>query len=256
MDFINTNSSFTISATEITSDMLIHAAKSTNIYLITLSELFSQINFDVFYSLGQRNLSGFIGEIYKNILSAEVEPFHPNPHPDGRPDILSLDSELLIDYYKECFNEINGRSIPVKSCFSPFKFGGLEVKCCIGESTAKQKEQYKNDHNGMAFGLYAPRVGYLNNVNWWAHHSGSSNLLGLYYDYYAPQNNMPQILAAFYSTLSADNWTKVSVGKPGNKKTSNTSLNASGKKRMKDNCVFYCSDKIYVTQLMNIGIEC
>lgn len=208
MDFISTDSSFTISSTKLTSDILIQAAKRTNTYLVTLSKLFSQLDFDIFYSLGQRNISGFLGEIYKNILSDEVQPFYPNPHPDGRPDILSLDSPHLLTYYQKCFELINGRSIPIKAKFSPFKYGGLEVKCCIGESTDKQKQQYRTAHNGIGFELYTPRVGYLNNINWWAHHSSSSNLLGLYYDYYAPEKNIPQILAAFYSTLSSDNWTK------------------------------------------------
>lgn len=255
MNFINTEKNFIISETVITSETLINAAKRTNAYLVALSNMFSELHFDIFYSLGQRNLSGFIGEVYKSILSDQVKPFEPNPHPDGRPDILSLDTQRLLTYYQKCFELKNGRPIPLKSSFSPFKFGGLEVKCCIGESSDKQKKSYSLEHDGNGFDLYCPRVGYINNINWWAHHANSTALLGLYYDYYSQNSNIPQVLAGFYSALSSDDWQKVSVGKAESKKTSNTSLNKTGKQKMKSNCVFYCSDPEYVEQFKKMKIS-
>ena len=57
-----------------------------------------------------------------------------------------------------------------------------------------------------------------------------------------------------YSTLTETDWNKVSTGNPNNKKTSNTSLNKSGLQKMKNNCLFCCSDDEYIAQLKAIKI--
>lgn len=252
MNFINLNKQIHIRDFTLNSSDLVEAANETNEYIQNLVSLFGELGFDIFYSLGQRNISGFIGEIYKNILANKFDNLIPNPHPDGRPDILSLDTEEIKEYYATCFRNINGRLMPIKDMLTPFQFGGLEVKCSIGSSGNLQTTRFIADY-GHSFSLYEPRVGYLNGITWWAHHSNSSNLLGLYYDYYEPTNKVPQVIAALYSELSSDDWHKVSTGNPNNKKTSNTSLNKTGLQKMKSNCVFCCSDKNYVEQLRKIG---
>lgn len=254
MNYIDFNKTISIRNFTLTSAELIDAANATNEYIKKLVEAFNELGFDIFYSLGQRNISGFIGEIYKNILSNQIAHLCSNPHPDGRPDILALDTDEIKQYYSTCFNNVNGRLVPIKDLLTPFLYGGIEVKCSIGSSSKSQTTRFFNEH-GHTFSLYEPRVGYLSGITWWAHHSSSSNLLGLYYDYYAAENNIPQIIAALYSELTADDWHTVSVGDPTKKKTSNTSLNKNGLEKMKSNCLFCCSDLIYINQLKAINIS-
>lgn len=254
MNFIDFNKQIHIRNFTLTSADLIEAADATNAYIKSLVGILGDLGFDIFYSLGQRNISGFIGEIYKNILASRFDTLVPNPHPDGRPDILLLETEEISRYYASCFKTINGRSVPIKDMLTPFHFGGLEVKCSIGSSGKPQTTRFIAEH-GHIFSLYEPRVGYLNGITWWAHHSSSSNLLGLYYDYYGPANNVPQVIAALYSELTGDDWNKVSTGNPNNKKTSNTSLNKVGLQKMKSNCLFCCSDDNYVKQLRSINFS-
>ena len=254
MQFNDYKKAVSIRDNSLTSSDFIKVAEETNSYIKNLVEIFKEIDFDILYSLGQRNISGFIGEIYKNILAKDYPSLCPNPHPDGRPDVLSLDTEEIKAYYKSCFSNIHGRYVPVKDLFTPFKYGGLEIKCSIGSSGKTQTTQFIQKY-GHPFNLYDSRVGYLNGITWWAHHSSSSNLLGLYYDYYAPENSIPQIIAALYSELNSDDWNRVSTGDPAHKKTSNTSLNAAGLTKMKNNCLFCCSDPEYISQLKAINFN-
>lgn len=196
MDFLDYDQTIRIRNLNITSADLIEIAADANTYIRNLVQIFDEIGFDIFYSLGQRNISGFIGEIYKNILANHFPELCSNPHPDGRPDIIALDTKESIDYYATCFSEVNGRMVPIKDLLTPYKYGGLEVKCSIGSSSDSQKKAFIESH-GHPFSLYESRVGYLNGINWWAHHSSSSNLLGLYYDYYSKFDGTPQILATF-----------------------------------------------------------
>lgn len=252
MNYENEKKTISVGSINIPSSALISVANETNDYIIKLTGLFSQLNFDIFYSLGQRNISGFIGEIYKNILASKYKELMPNPHSDGSPDILLLDTQESVDYFvHDCFFETdNHRRIPKKDRLTPYLYGGIEVKCSIGSPDNKKYARA----TGHTFQLYEPRVGYNKGITWWAHHSNSSNLLGLYYDYYAKARNIPQIIAGFYSELTQDDWNAVSTGDPNHKKTSNTSLNKDGLSKMKGNCLFYCTDTEYVNQLKSINV--
>ena len=253
MKYIDCKKNISIRNLKISSAELISVASETNAYICNLSKIFNDIGFDIFYSLGQRNISGFIGEIYKNILAQKHPELSPNPHPDGRPDIIALDTKESIEYYKSCFSVVNGRSVPIKELLTPYQFGGIEVKCSIGSSSKKPTQKYISNH-GHSFNLYDSRVGYLDGITWWAHHSSSTNLLGLYYDYYAPLEGTPQILAGLYAELESSDWNPVSHGKKDHKKTSNTSLNKLGLAKMKSNCMFYVSDDVYICQLKDLNI--
>ncbi len=253
MVFIDYGKTIDISGFSLSSAELITVAEETNNYIRNLVPIFSETGFDIFDSLGQRNISGFIGEIYKNILANKHEELLPNPHPDGRPDIIAVNSPKAAAYLSECFVEVNGRKVPIKDKLSPFRFGGLEVKCSIGSSGTTQTERYISSF-GHSFRLYEPRVGYLSGITWWAHHGSADNLLGLYYDYYADYNGTPQILAAMFSELTGDDWNAVSHGNPRKKKTSNTSLNKYGLAKLKSNCVFCVSDEAYQRQMRQIGV--
>lgn len=251
MQYTDFRKNITIRNFVVSSTALIEVADATNEYINNLVKIFNDIGFDLFYSLGQRNISGFIGEIFKNILASKYPQLTANPHPDGRPDVLVLETPSIKNYYDSCFYETNGRLMPTKDLFTPFKYGGIEVKCSIGTSGKSQTKKYIAE-KGHGFALYNSRAGYLSGITWWAHHSSSSNLLGIYYDYYENDNGIPQIIAAFFSELDESDWHKVSKGDPTHKKTSNTSLNKSGISKMKANCLFCCSDTLYTNQLRKI----
>ena len=95
MEFLDLSKKIQIREEIITSAELIEAATATNSYIKSLVSAFDELGFDIFYSLGQRNISGFVGEIFKHILAAKHEGFIANPHPDGRPDILSVDTKEI-----------------------------------------------------------------------------------------------------------------------------------------------------------------
>lgn len=251
MNYLDYHKTISIRDFSLSSASLIAAANETNSYITLLAKLFRNIGVDFFNSLGQRNISGFIGEVYKHVLANTYPILKPNPHPDGRPDILVLDTPKIIKYYSSCFLEVDGRNIPVKKLLTPFKYGGLEIKCTIGEmDTKKFIKKY-----GRACSVYDSRVGFINQINWWAHHNSANNLLGLYYDYYQARQKAPQIIAGFYAKLSDGDWYDISNGNPSNKKTSNTSLNKQGLAKMKSNCVFCLSSAKYQKQMQKLKIK-
>ncbi|SFQ37362.1 hypothetical protein SAMN05421670_1811 [Psychrobacillus psychrotolerans] len=236
---------------------VIDAVSETNNYLLTLSELFIELDFDLFEVLGQRNLSGLIGEIFSVFLAKKSNFLLNNPHPDGRPDIIFCRNDVELDYFtKGCFIDVGDRKFPLKSALAPYLYGGIEVKCTIGDPIKEYRKTIREEYNNVKenFELYMPRVKYLKDLNWWAHHTHSSNLLGLYYDYYSKSNNLPQILAVFNSELVQTDWNKVSTGSSLGKKTSNTSLNKTGKQKMKTSCLCVIEDEIYIEKLQSIKV--
>lgn len=238
-----------ISAAEI-----INAANSTNVYLIKLNSVFSEMGFNLFAILGQRNISGVIGEIFSHFLAAGNDMLVNNPHPDGRPDVLCVPNKKVGEYLESCFTLIGGKRIPLKTKLAPFEFGGLEVKCTIGDPIPGYKEKLQKDHHINDFSIGFSRIEYLSNLNWWAHHTKSSRMLGLYYDYSKNHGGVPQLMAGFFGELGAENWTKVSTGNIDHKKTSNTSLNSVGKAIMKSHPVFVVDNDYYIGALKNIGV--
>lgn len=243
----------TVNGVNISATEIINAAENTNEYLVRLNALFGEIGFNLFMVLGQRNISGVIGEIFSQFLAAGDDLLVNNPHPDGRPDVLCVPDEEVSKYLDTCFIVIRGKRIPLKTMLAPFKYGGVEVKCTIGNPVQSYKEKLQEDYGIGEFYIGFPRVEYLSNLNWWAHHTKSSKMLGLYYDFSKDHSGVPQLMAGFFGVLTEDNWTKVSTGDVDHKKTSNTSLNNTGKAIMKSQPVFVIADKRYITALKNIG---
>jgi len=237
-------------------DKVVDCINQTNSYIRLLSELFIELNFNLFEVLGQRNLSGVIGEIFARFFCKKNEGLISNPHPDGRPDILNLaDSDIKKYFLNECFTNINGKSIPVKNKLTPFKYSGIEIKCTIGNPIGNYKKKLFELTGKKSFELGLPRIDYLAGFNYWAHHQHATNLLSLYYDYYEPANNLPQLLSASYTVLEKDDWNIVSVGKSTGKKTSNTSLNKVGISKLYDSCICIVDDPKYISKFKQVGIQ-
>ncbi|PCH93857.1 MAG: hypothetical protein COB83_13040 [Gammaproteobacteria bacterium] len=240
---------------QLDSKILLSVVVDTNKYIQELYKLFDEIEFDIFDVLGQRNLSGVVGEIFSRFYCLAFSDFVLNPHPDGRPDILNITVPEVKNYFDDfCFEINQGKKTPVKSNLSPFKYKGIEVKCTIGDKVSNYKKKLKESTGLDSLEIGTPRVNYLSSMQFWAHHKHSNSLLGLYYDYYENSECLPQILAVFYSELVADDWYDVSVGKPGSKKTSNTSLRPEGKKKLFDGTIISINNETYIEKFRKVGL--
>jgi hypothetical protein len=255
-DFRIVKESITIEEVTINTKDLIECVAKTNQYIQTLADLFQDLNFNLFEILGQRNLSGVIGEIFSRFFCKSFSEFSINPHPDGTPDILNVSNKAARKYLEDqCFDFNGVKSIPIKSKLSPFLFGGIEIKCTIGDPVSNYKKLLLDETGSPNFNLETPRIKYLSGFTYWAHHRNSTRIIGLYYDYYSLRENKPQILAGFFTNLSFNDWNVVSLGKDEGKKTSNTSLTKSGKKKLYEGCAFIIEDNTYIKSLERIGIQ-
>jgi hypothetical protein len=78
----------------------------------------------------------------------------------------------------------------------------------------------------------------------------------LYYDYSTELKGTPQIMAVLHSELNPlVDWSTVSIGKIDSKKTSNTSLNASGRAKIMNNPVVVRNNSQYIEKLRQIGVK-
>ena len=60
-----------------------------------------------------------------------------NLHQDGYPDLLLTNTGERLDYYRSLYTEKKGKKYPKdKALFSPFKYGGVEVKATCGSTPA------------------------------------------------------------------------------------------------------------------------
>jgi hypothetical protein len=233
---------------DISSDDILQVVVSTNNYIKEIDNLSRDYDFNFFESLGSRNISGIIGEIFANFFSIHLKNFVKNPHPDGRPDILDLSNKQIHDYYmNECFTTINNKKVPIKSKLTPFQFGGIEVKCTIGKKPS-------NSGGNKEFGFGKPRIDSINGIMWQAHHVYSNTLLGLYFDYYEISGGLPQIMAVFYAELNEANWRKVVTGSSSSKSTSVTSLTSDGLNKMRNNCIVSINNSKFISKFISLGI--
>jgi len=229
-----------------------------NSYLHTLDDLFSELNFGIYRTLGQRNLSGFIGEVFASFFALEIDGFVTNPHADGRPDLLDVSSKEALEHFRlKCFDQSDdGVLTPNRSYLAPFKYGGIESKSTIGNPVSNYRARLQRELGKSEFFVGLPRVNYLNSITFWGHHTGCENLIGLYYDYCDELGGTPQIMAVMHAELvPAEDWSKVSIGKTGSKKTSNTSLSLSGREKILKNPVVVRKHPVYLSKLRQIGLK-
>tara|TARA_Y100001978_G_C23671513_1_gene424041 strand:- start:271 stop:996 length:726 start_codon:yes stop_codon:yes gene_type:complete len=219
---------------------IMNSLELTNKYLQKIPNLFNLNSNDFFSIINQRNLSGFIGEIFKHSLTKSSQTLINNPHPDGRPDILFNRTCEEENYYKSCFKNKN----PKRKEFAPYKFGGIEIKATIGSAK-----------NAQSFLIGQQRIKHVNNINYWAHHRHNCNLLAIFYDFCKLKNGVPQIKAIFYLKILEDDWNQVSIGKQGSKKTSNTSLKSKCLKNLKKSMIVGSNELIYQENFKRLGFS-
>lgn len=215
-------------------EQLYDTTTCVNEYLAKLPGLFDSTIVQFYKTLNQRNLSGFIGEVYKHVLHSICPDFVPNPHPDGRPDMLYLKDPEVRKYFKEaCFEPSSGA--PIREALAPFHYGGVEIKSSIGNTPDAGELEIGQSRSQLITGL-----------NYWAHHAHACTLLGIYYDYCNVTNNSPQIKGLVYCDVIETDWNKVSIGRPDKKKTSNTSLNKTGVAKLRESLIMFSDEPDYI----------
>lgn len=137
----------------------------------------SQFDINVFEVLGMRNLSGMVGEYFaKSIQKHSNDYLQSNLHQDGYPDLCLTNTEEKLRYFQSLYTTTNNKKYPLdKSRFSPFKFGGIEIKAtcgCVPPASKTPKPL-----------IGEQRILTVNSFDWKAHHRGTNNLLAIFWDF-------------------------------------------------------------------------
>jgi hypothetical protein len=192
-------------------EVVLKSVVASNRIFELIHDLFIAYDFPLFELLGLRNLSGIVGAIYGRELWRLIKEFaFLNPHQDGYPDLCASTREGLA-YFGE--RERRGE-MTVKSSWSPYPFGGVEVKATCGNTpNAKTAPKPK---------IGEARSTLLESAEWKAHHRDTNNLLGIFWDFV---DGLPTLLAAFYrNDLVVDDWGKIVAAKEGAGHTTSVSL--------------------------------
>ena len=226
----------------LSNEVIAQAIKLTNKTLKQLDKVNKKLEYDIFERLGMRNLSGQVGECFvKCLMKLSDGKLHSNLHQDGYPDLLLIDTPEKKEYFDSLYTVINGKKYPKdKKSFSPFKYGGIEVKATCGSTPPASKVPKPL--------IGEQRVQLMNNFYWAAHHRETNNLLGLLWDFI---DGVPAIIAAFYQdNLIKEDWGKVSKPKEdGGRTTNSSSMQTSGIKKMCQNWIAVLDDNQYVEKL-------
>lgn len=223
---------------------VIQAIKFCNHALRTLDEQTRQFDINIFEAMGMRNLSGIVGEYFgKSIQRFSHDALHSNLHQDGYPDLLLTLTEEQKAYFETLYTEKNGRKYPKdKALFSPYRFGGLEVKATCGSTPSASVIPKPL--------IGEQRIALVNNFDWKAHHRETNNLLGIFWDFL---DEVPTIVACFYrNDLVVDDWGKIVQPKEGGGRTTSVSImGKSGIKKMCDGWIAVIDKPEYIDAFSN-----
>ncbi|PAT01654.1 hypothetical protein CI105_05260 [Candidatus Izimaplasma bacterium ZiA1] len=227
----------------LTSDDILQGVTLCNEILSQLMDSFVDYGINVFELLGLRNLSGLLGEIFVSSLSKAVpNQLKKNPHQDGYPDLLSVALKEQIDFYNKCVTTDGDIDRPIsKLLFSPYKYGGFEVKATCG-NTPPAKISPKPL-------VGESRVNMLVSFEWKAHHRSTNDLIGLLWDFV---EGVPKIISVFFrNDIVEDDWSNVVTPKLGSKSTSISVMKKSAVKKMCDNWIVFINNETYINKLQN-----
>lgn len=176
------------------------------------------VDLDIARTLGMRNLSAFIGELVAAGIVKTANPlFRANPHQDGYPDLLLMDTVGNREWER-----LEGRQNE-KTPFSPFPGGGIEVKATCGSVPTPAifaRRKSKKPEIGDT------RIGDLVGYDWKAHHRETNNLLGILWDFI---NGRPRITAMFFSSeLIEEDWGAIIQPREGGGRTTSVSIMTRG----------------------------
>lgn len=240
---MNNGHSVTIEGEEIlTNAQVLDSINFCNNAIRTLDEQTQQFDINIFSVLGMRNLSGMVGEYFgKSVQRFSNDSLQSNLHQDGYPDLLLTNTIERLSYYQTLFSVMNGKKYPKdKSLFSPFKYGGVEVKATCG-STPPASQMPKPL-------IGEQRIEKVNSFDWKAHHRETNNLLSILWDFI---DEIPTVVACFYrNDLVIDDWGKIVHPKEdGGRTTSVSIMNSGGIKKMCDGWIAVIDDEKYINAL-------
>ena len=98
------------------------------------------------------------------------------------------------------YTENNGKRYPIdKEHFSPFRYGGIEVKATYGSTPSATVVPKPL--------IGEQRVNLVNSFDWKAHHRTTNHLLAVLWDFI---DGLPTYVAAFYQdNLVIEDWAKL-----------------------------------------------
>ena len=232
----------------LTNKNIVNAINFCNIAIRKLYEQTKEFDINIFEILGMRNLSGMVGEYFaKSVQKFSEGNLHSNLHQDGYPDLLLIDTEDKKQYFNTLFFEKDKKIYPKdKSLFSPYKYGGIEIKATCG-STPSASHVAK-----PAIG--DQRIHLVNKFDWKAHHRETNNLLAVFWDFI---DEVPTIVACFYrNDLREDDWGKIVQPKEGAGRTTSVSImNSNGVKKMCNGWIAFINDDEYIDVFNNRWIN-
>ena len=179
-----------------------------------------------------------VGEVFAAAMILEHEHlFMKNPHQDGYPDLLLLDSAGIKEWKRLA------KQLREKAPFSPFKTGGFEVKATCG-SVPSPVQCLKRGREKPGMG--DQRIDLLTSYDWKAHHQETNHLFGLFWDFI---DGCPTIAAVFYSSiLSNKDWGTIIQPKEGGGRTTSVSImTRDGVRKMYQGWVTFLAHKSYAT---------
>jgi hypothetical protein len=192
-------------------DALLRAVYASNRTVQIVHDLSTANNVPIFQLLGLRNLSSFVGEIFaRELCTIEQGRFLSNPNQDGYPDLCALTAQGKA-YVAERRKQ---GQMSAKQYWSPYPYGGVEVKGTCGNTPAANK-------------CPKPQIGesrypILVSAEWKAHHRLTNNLIGLFWDFI---NGLPTVLAVFFrNDLVQNDWGTIIQPKEGGGKTTSVSI--------------------------------
>lgn len=197
-----------------TADLEVETFKNAlNFFDETISKL-DEVSEGLFSTLGMRNLSAFIGEVFAAALSKASNGFLiKNPHQDGYPDLLVMTEEgkALLKSLEQNMQD--------KKPFSDFASGGIEVKATCGSVPTPEVLRRRNRTKPE---IGDQRIEVITGYDWKAHHRLTNNLVGVVWDFV---DKVPTISAIFFSSeLTQEDWGKIIQPHEGGGRTTSVSI--------------------------------
>lgn len=228
--------------TVLSTEEILSAINFANDALRSLNEHTKQFDINIFETLGMRNLSGLVGEYFaRSVQRISQGRLQSNLHQDGYPDLLLTDTPIKKKYFDSLYTVKAGKKYPKdKESFSPYKYGGLEVKATCGSTPSATTVPKPL--------IGEQRIELLNSFDWKAHHRTTNHLLGILWDFI---DENPTVAACFYqSNLIIDDWGKIVQPTEGGGRTTSVSImQKSGIKKMCKNWVAILDDPKYLNAL-------
>lgn len=226
----------------LTNQQIVDSMNFANEALLSLDQQAKTFDINIFEALGMRNLSGIVGEYFgKSVQRKSNGTLHSNLHQDGYPDLLLINTPERKDYFDTIYTVTNGKKYPKdKSLFSPYKYGGIEIKATCGSTPPASKTPKPL--------IGEQRIGLVNSFDWKAHHRETNNLVGILWDFL---DEIPTIVAAFYrNDLTVDDWGKIVQPKEGGGRTTSVSImNREGISKMCSGWIAVIDDEKYIAAL-------